>query len=181
MTRLNTARLLLRQWQDSDRDPWAKMCADPEVMRFLSSSRDRATSDAAIDRWQARITEQGWSFWAVQLTATGQFLGMTGLQVPAEPHPYLPCIEVGWRLAREHWGKGYASEAASRALRYAFEELRASEIIATAAKGNWRSRAVMRRIGMAGPEGEFLHPGVPPDNPLREHVLYRVNWAAWAG
>jgi RimJ/RimL family protein N-acetyltransferase len=175
MHRLETLRLLLRQWQDSDREPWAALCSDPEVMEFLSSPRDRATSDSAIDKWQARIDEQGWSFWALEIKASGAFIGMAGLQVPAEPHPYLPCIEIGWRLARAFWGQGYAAEAAKRVLQFAFEELRVQEVVASTAKHNLRSSAVMRRIGMSGPEATFIHPGVPEGSPLREHMLYRVS------
>lgn len=171
---LQTNRLLLRQWRESDREPWAALCADPEVMEFLSSARDRATSDAAIDRWQARIENQGWSFSAVELRESGVFIGMAGLQVPAPPHPYLPCVEVGWRLARASWGKGYATEAARRALRFAFEDLNLQEVVATTAQHNVRSSAVMERLGMSGPEGPFIHPGVPEGSALRHHVLYRL-------
>lgn len=179
MHRLETDRLALRQWKETDRDPWAALCTDSEVMEFLSSPRDRATSDAAIDKWRDRINEQGWSFWALELKTTGAFLGMAGLQIPAEPHPYLPCIEIGWRVARAHWGHGYASEAATNALRFAFEQLRAPEVIASTAQHNWRSSAVMRRIGMSGPEVTFIHPGVPEGSPLRVHVLYRISSKAF--
>lgn len=175
MHQLETDRLLLRQWQQADRKPWADLCANPEVMKFLSSPRDLATSDLAIDKWQGRICEHGWSFWALELKQTGVFIGMAGLQVPAEPHPYLPCIEVGWRLAKEQWGHGYASEAARCALRFAFDELRAQEVLASTAKDNSRSSAVMQRIGMSGPEATFIHPGVPEGSTLREHVLYRIS------
>ena len=97
MIELHTDRLILRRWRDVDREPWAALCADPEVMEFLSSSRDRDTSDAAIDRWHARNEQQGWSFWAVEIKGTGEFIGMAGLQVPADPHPYLPC-----KIGRAH-------------------------------------------------------------------------------
>ena len=171
---LQTERLLLRQWRESDREPWAELCADPEVMEFLSSARDRGTSDAAIDRWQARIEEQGWSFWALEVKASGALAGMAGLQVPAEPHPYLPCVEIGWRLAKRYWGLGYATEAARRVLRFAFEDLNLQEVVATTAEHNGRSSAVMSRLGMSGPEAHFTHPGVPEGSPLRRHVLYRL-------
>ena len=175
MPELNTDRLLLRQWRDTDREPWAALCADPEVMEFLSSNRDRATSDTAIDRWRERIKEQGWSFWAVEVKKTGDFIGMAGLQVPAEPHPYLPSTEIGWRLAREHWGQGYASEAARRVLSFAFAELKLQDVVASTAVGNKRSSAVMQRVGMSGPEAIFVHPGVPEGSHLRQHVLYRIS------
>jgi RimJ/RimL family protein N-acetyltransferase len=175
MRPLETERLFLRQWHESDREPWAALCADPEVMEYLSSPRDRQTSDSAIDRWTERIEKHGWSFLALETKATGSFIGMAGLQVPAEPHPYLPCTEIGWRLARSYWGQGYASEAAKRILQFAFEDLKLPEVIATTAKNNRRSSAVMERIGMSGPEATFLHPGVPVESPLREHILYRIS------
>ena len=180
MVELNTDRLLLRQWRDADRDPWAALCADSEVMQFLSSNRDRATSDTAIDRWRSRIDAQGWSFWAVEIKSTSEFIGMAGLQVPAEPHPCLPCTEIGWRLARAYWGQGYASEAATRILSFAFTDLKVHEVVASTAVGNKRSSAVMQRIGMSGPEATFVHPGVPEGSHLRQHVLYRITSASYA-
>ncbi len=177
---LVTSRLLLRQWRESDRDPFAALCADQRVMEFLSSARDQATSNAAIDRWSNRIQEVGWGFWALEHKATGTFLGFTGLQIPAESHPYLPCVEIGWRLAAEYWGHGYASESAKAVLRVAFENLGFPGVIATTAAGNQRSSAVMRRIGMLGPEATFQHPGVPEGNPLRTHILYRITREVWA-
>jgi RimJ/RimL family protein N-acetyltransferase len=179
MVELNTDRLLLRQWRDAGRDPWAALCADPEVMQFLSSSRDRATSDTAIDRWRSRIEKQGWSFWAIEIKSTGEFIGMAGLQVPAEPHPCLPCTEIGWRLARGYWGQGYASEAATRVLSFAFNDLKLHEVVASTAIGNKRSSAVMQRVGMSGPEATFVHPGVPEGSHLRQHVLYRITSASY--
>ena len=180
MAELNTNRLLLRQWRDTDREPWAALCADPEVMEFLTSSRDRATSDMAIDRWHARIEQQGWSFWAIEIKETGEFVGMAGLQVPADPHPYLPCTEIGWRLAKEYWRCGYASEAAGRVLDFAFTDLKLQAVVASTAVGNKRSSSVMQRIGMSGPATTFVHPGVPEGSPLRQHVLYRISSASHA-
>ena len=177
---LATARLLLRQWRQSDRDPFSALCADPKVMEFLSSARDRATSAAAIERWSNRIQEVGWGFWAIEHRGRGEFLGFAGLQVPAEGHPYLPCVEIGWRLAAEYWGHGYASESAQAVLRVAFAELALPEVIATTAAGNRRSSAVMHRIGMRGPEATFQHPGVSEGNPLRTHILYRITREQWA-
>ena len=181
MAELDTDHLLLRQWREADREPWAALCSDPEVMQFLSSNRDRATSDAAIDRWRSRIEEQGWSFWAVELKSTSEFIGMAGLQVPAAPHPCLPCTEIGWRLARAYWGQGYASEAARRVLSFAFTNLKLQDVVASTAVGNQRSSAVMQRIGMSGPEETFVHPGVPESRHLRRHVLYRITSASHAG
>jgi RimJ/RimL family protein N-acetyltransferase len=100
-----TERLWLRQWRAQDREPFAAMCADAEVMQFLSSARDAATTFAAIDKWRSLIDERGWGFWAIEIKHTAEFAGFVGLQIPAPGHPYLPCIEIGWRLARRQWGR----------------------------------------------------------------------------
>ncbi len=174
-----TERLQLRQWRDADREPFAELCADSRVMEFLTSDRDRAAADTAIDKWRSRIAEFGWGFWAVDLKRINAFIGFVGMQVPAEPHPFLPCVEIGWRLAAVHWGSGYATEAAKEVLRIAFEVLALQEVLASTAIGNRRSRAVMERLGMFGPEAIFEHPGVPADNLLRRHVLYRLTRKQW--
>jgi RimJ/RimL family protein N-acetyltransferase len=179
LIQLETDRLWLRQWRDEDREPFAALCADPTVMEFLSSSRDRATAYAAIDKWSVRLAERGWGFWAAELKETREFIGFVGLQVPATPHPFLPCVEIGWRLAAKHWGHGYATEGGRSALRVAFQMLELPEVIATTALGNSRSRAVMERLGMRGPETTFQHPGVPPDNSLRTHMLFRLSRNEW--
>jgi RimJ/RimL family protein N-acetyltransferase len=176
-----TDRIWLRQWRPEDREPFAELCADPEVMEFLSGRRDSATAFAAIDKWSALISERGWGFWAIEVKQTSEFIGFVGLQVPAEGHPFLPCVEIGWRLARQHWGRGYATEGARESLRVAFELLELPAIIATTALGNTRSRMVMERLGMKGPETTFQHPGVPIDNPLRTHMLFRLSQKEWTG
>jgi RimJ/RimL family protein N-acetyltransferase len=148
-------------------------------MEFLSSPRDRATTLAAIDNWSGLIAERGWGFWAVELKQTKEFAGFVGLQIPAEGHPFLPCVEIGWRLGAKYWGRGYATEGARRVLRVAFEELNLPEVIATTALGNLRSRAVMERLNMRGPETQFQHPRVPIDSPLRTHMLFRISQEGW--
>ena len=178
LNRLKTERLTLRQWKDSDRPPFAALCADAEVMKFLSIL-DRKTADGRIDKWSKLIAERGWGFWAIELTSDQQFLGFAGLQVPAANHPFMPCVEIGWRLARPHWGHGYATEAAKQVLRIAFGSLKLPELIATTAVGNLRSSKVMERIGMVGPETVFWFPDVPKENPLGQHVLYRVSRDKW--
>jgi RimJ/RimL family protein N-acetyltransferase len=174
-----TERLWLRQWRAEDREPFAAICADAEVMEFLSGARDAATAFAAIDRWSSLINERGWGFWAIEIKHTEEFAGFVGLQVPAPGHPYLPCVEIGWRLARKHWGNGYATEGAREALNVAFGPLGCAEIIATTALANRRSRSVMERLGMRGPEAVFEHPGVPLGNTLRRHMLFRLSRQEW--
>lgn len=180
-TEFRTERLTLRQWKESDRAPFAAICTDREVMEFLVSSvLDRQTADLRIDKWSQLIEKHGWGFWAVELTQDRGFLGFAGLQVPDDQHPYMPCVEIGWRFARARWGNGYATEAAKEVLRIAFEILRLSEVIATTAAHNLRSSAVMQRIGMHGPEALFRFLDVPRENPLGDHVLYRITREQWS-
>jgi RimJ/RimL family protein N-acetyltransferase len=177
---LSSPRLLLRQWNSADYHPFAALCADPEVMQFfISSVIDSATAHAKIDKWSRLLAINGWGFWALESKTDREFVGFAGLQVPAQDHPYMPCVEIGWRLARKFWGRGYATEAARTVLDYAFENLSMIDVIATTAVGNTRSNAVMERLGMHGPEATFQFPGVPASNPLGTCVLYRVSRQQW--
>jgi len=175
-----TPRLLLRQWRESDREPFAAMNADPAVMEFFPSLQDRARSDASIDVWQGELATRGWSNWAAELIESGHFIGCVGLAVPRRVLPFTPCVEVGWRLARAFWGKGLATEAARGALRVGFGQLLLPEIVSFTAIGNRRSRAVMERIGMRNANQDFEHPGVPEGHPLRLHCLYRIDRSQWS-
>lgn len=169
-----TERLLLRKWHESDRAPFAAMNADPAVMEFFPSLQSRATSDASIDHWIEQLALRGWSNWAVELRDSGVFIGFVGLSVPRRVLPFSPCVEIGWRLAREHWGVGYATEGARAALAVGFEQLALDEIVSFTALPNRRSRAVMERIGMHNAHADFEHPAVPEGHPLRMHCLYRI-------
>jgi len=176
---LETPRLLLRQWRDQDREPFAAMNADPAVMEYFPTLQGRTASDSSIDAWMSQFATNGWSNWAVEVRASGEFIGFVGLSVPRRALPFSPCVEVGWRLARAHWGHGYATEAARTALRVGFERLALPEIVSFTAVGNQRSRAVMERIGMRNANQDFEHPGVPEGHPLRLHCLYRVSRVEW--
>ena len=176
---LTTPRLRLRPWRDADRAPFARLNADAEVMRHFPNLLSRDDSDAMVDRVMAVFAERGWGNWAVEVAATGTFIGFTGLSVPRHVLPFSPCVEVGWRLARAAWGHGYASEAARAALRFGFEVLQLPEIVSFTALGNLRSRAVMERIGMHDAHADFDHPALPDGHPLRRHCLYRIERAAW--
>ncbi|MFV0422881.1 GNAT family N-acetyltransferase [Oleidesulfovibrio sp.] len=173
-----TPRLILRQWRTEDYKPFAMLNADPEVMEFFPATLPRAASDAMADRCHQLIHERGWGFWAVEERQTGDFVGLTGLHTPGSELPFTPCIEVGWRLARYHWHKGYATEAAAAALHVAFNKLQLQEVVSFTAVLNVRSQAVMQRLSMefAGP---FEHPDLPPQHPLRPHVLYTISPAVW--
>ena len=176
-----TPRLLLRRWRREDREPFAALNADPEVMRHFRAPLDRAASDAFVDRIEASFDELGYGLWAVEVVADGRFIGFTGLARHTFPAPFTPCVEVGWRLARDAWGHGYATEAARAALDVGFGELRLAEIVSMTAASNVRSQAVMRRLGMTRDAADdFAHPSLPEDHPLRPHVLYRISRARWA-
>jgi RimJ/RimL family protein N-acetyltransferase len=170
-----TERLLLRRWKDEDRVPFAALNADPAVMEHFPARLTRAESDAFVDRNIAQHDEQGWGLWALELRATGAFIGYTGLAVPRFEAHFTPAVEVGWRLARDAWGHGYASEAARAAVAVGFDEVGFDEIVSFTATGNVRSMRVMERIGMThDPADDFDHPALPEGSPLRRHVLYRL-------
>jgi RimJ/RimL family protein N-acetyltransferase len=178
--RIRTERLLLREWRDSDRAPYAALNADPEVVEHLGGALDRAASDAMIERIVARWAADGHGLWAVERLDDGTFIGFVGLAAPAFEASFTPCIEVGWRLAREAWGHGFATEAAREALRFGFETLGLDEIVSFTVPANGRSRAVMERLGMIrDPADDFDHPNRPPGDPLRRHVLYRLSRERW--
>ena len=171
----DTERLYLRQWYAADREPFAALNADPKVMEFYPAPLDRAASDAMANRCQSLIAERGWGCWAVETKKTQEFIGFVGLHIPAPELPCSPCVEVGWRLARQHWHKGYATEAARGALRVGFEILGLSEIVSFTSVHNLRSRAVMQRLGMREAAETFEHPNVPMGSVLRQHCLYRLS------
>lgn len=173
MAELTSPRLVLRHWRGSDLEPWVAMNADPRVREFFPGLATREQSAATMARCLAGLDQRGWGWWAVEVAATGEFIGMTGLS-PVEANMPFGGVEVGWRLRRDAWGNGYATEAARACLAYGFDTLGLPEIVALTAVGNLRSQAVMRRIGMTrDPDGDFDHPNVP-DGPVRRHALFRI-------
>lgn len=177
---LTTTRLELRPWRDSDREPFAMLNADPEVMRFMPHRLERAASDALLDALQQAIAARGWGAWAVARRDDGEFLGYVGLATVSFSAPFTPCLEVLWRLKRSSWGQGYATEGARRCLAFAFETLAAQDVHAFTVPANLRSRAVMQRLGMRHlADGDFEHPRLPVGHPLRPHVLYRISREEW--
>lgn len=170
-----TERLLLREWRDDDLAPFAALNADPEVMRWFVSPLSRDESDALVGRMRVAFAEHGYGLWAVEVKATGAFIGFTGLMWQTFPAPFTPALEVGWRLARDAWGHGYATEAARVALSVGFDEAGVDEIVSMTAVQNVRSQAVMERLGMTrDPADDFEHPHVPDGHPVKRHVLYRI-------
>jgi RimJ/RimL family protein N-acetyltransferase len=176
---VRTPRLLLRQWRDSDREPYASLSSDRQVMRFFPGTQSREVSDRNIDVWQAEMVERGWSNWAVEVVESGFFAGFIGLSVPKRALPFMPCVEVGYRLAREYWGQGYATEGAQAALDVGFKKLGLEEIVSFTAIVNLPSQAVMQRIGMINANEDFDHPALPEGSELRRHCLYRTSRERW--
>jgi RimJ/RimL family protein N-acetyltransferase len=173
---IRTNRLHLRLWRDDDLPIFAALNADPRVMEFFPKPLDRTESDALASRIRDNLSHRGFGQWAVEIPRVAEIIGFVGLSVPQFEAHFTPCVEIGWRLAREYWGLGYASEAARAALDFGFRTLALDQIVSFTASANWRSRRVMERIGMAGtPADDFDHPALPEGHPLRRHVLYRVN------
>ena len=170
---LATERLRLRPWRESDLAPFAAMNADPRVMENLLRPLTRAESDAMAARANERIAQQGWGLWAVEVVEDERFVGFAGLAVPAWHAHFTPCVEVGWRLAREAWGHGYATEAARAVIGHGLGAAGLAQIVSFTALVNTRSIAVMERLGMRR-DGEFDHPLVAEGHRLRRHVLYRI-------
>lgn len=170
-----TERLILRDWQDADREPFSRMNADPRVMEFLPSLLTRKESDALVDRIESHFRERGFGLCAVELRQDRKFLGYVGLAVPRFRAIVTPCVEIGWRLSAESWGRGLATEAAREVVRYAFENLGLGALVSFTVPGNWRSRRVMEKLGMIhNPSEDFDHPNFPEEHPMRRHVLYRL-------
>lgn len=177
---IETDRLRLRGWRPEDLAPFAEVNADPEVMRHLSGRLSRRESDLHVARFIVKWQEEprfGW--WALE-TRDGTFLGMVGLAWPDFETPPAPCVEIGWRLARQAWGRGYATEAANAALAHGFGVVGLEEVLSFTVAQNRRSRAVMDRVGLTEVEaGAFDHPLVAPESQLQRHLLYRLTRAEW--
>ena len=176
---LETERLRLLAWQERHIAPFAAMNADPEVMRFFASTLDEGQTRAGVEIWRAQFAERGWSNWAVELAESGEFIGFIGLSIPRRQLPFSPCVEVGWRLARRFWGRGYASEGARASIDAGFGRLGLLEIVSFTSLINAPSRAVMHRIGMHDTGRDFDHPAVPEGSPLRRHCLYAITRDEW--
>jgi len=167
---LTTSRLLLRQWRDDDLEGWAALNADPAVREFFDGVLTREQARASMTHFRDELAARGWGWWAIEVRETGRLAGMAGLD-PVDEEVPVGGVEMGWRLARWAWGRGYATEAARAVAAYGFQTLRLPEILAIAAVGNVRSHAVMKKLGMVF-DREFDNPAEPP--PIRRSVLYRL-------
>ncbi len=172
---IETVRLLLRRWRDDDLPAFAALNSDPRVMEFFPKPLDRAESDARAAQIRECFDRDGYGLWAVEVRGVADFIGFVGLWAPTYEAHFTPCVEVGWRLACDHWGQGYATEAARASLDFGFRQLGLVEIVSLTVPANRRSSQVMERIGMTrSPLDDFDHPSLPEGHPLRRHVLYRA-------
>jgi RimJ/RimL family protein N-acetyltransferase len=173
---LATERLLLRRWRAADAEPFARLNADPLVMEHFPATLSQAESDELIERMERSFREHGFGAWAVEVLGSVALAGFVGLWPQnSELLPFAPAIEIGWRLGRDCWGQGIATEAATAALEFGFGELGLDEVVSFTTVANNRSRAVMERLGMQrDPAEDFLHPGIAPGDRLAPHVLYRL-------
>lgn len=172
---LETERLLMRTWTDQDIDPMVVIDQDPKVCEFLPAIGTRESTEATVRKIMQHYTQHGFSLYAVELKATGKFIGWTGLAIPSFEAHFTPAVEIGWRLASHYWNQGYASEAARAVLHYAFTVLNLKEIVSFTAVNNKASRRVMEKIGLHhDPNDDFDHPKLEKNHPLSRHVLYRL-------
>lgn len=176
---LKTDRLLLRQWTEDDFLPFAELCSDKEVMEYFPKLQAQEESYKIGEKILSLINERGWGFWAVDIPDQHKFIGFVGLHIPTNKMPFSPCVEIGWRLSKKHWGKGYATEAAKEVLKFAFETLNLNEVVSFTTLANNRSKSVMQKIGMRDSAQNFMHPDIEVSHPLCEHVLYKISKSEW--
>ncbi len=180
---ITTERLILRQWQPSDLPLFAQLNADPRVREYFPGLLSRQESDASVKLFSDHIQRCGWGFWAASLIQTDEFIGFIGLEdvyFSAPFNKFNPAVQIGWRLAFDHWGKGYATEGAKAALKYGFNILNLEEIVSFTPVQNMRSQNVMKKIGMHHkPKDDFDHPKLSTGHPLSRHVLYRLAKKEW--
>ena len=179
---VTTERLILRHWRESDREPFARLNADPRVMEFMPHVLLKQESDALADRIETHFQQHGFGLCAVELRCGGDaFIGFIGLNVPSFNAAFTPCVEVGWRLAADYWNQGLATEGAREIVGYGFDVLGLEELVSFTVPANVKSRRVMEKLRMTHePSDDFDHPRLPAEHPLRRHVLYRLSRSTWS-
>ena len=176
MQTLTTGRLILRRWRETDREPFQALNTDPRAMEFFPFTLTPRESDQAIARIEQHFDRHGFSLYAAELIETQTFIGFVGISIPMFDAPFMPAVEIGWRLAHDYWGRGLATEGARAVVHHAFETLKLPGLVSFTVPANLRSRRVMESIGMAHDSaGDFDHPRLPQGHPLRRHVLYRLH------
>lgn len=177
---LETNRLRLRRWCARDVEPFAALNADPNVMRHFPAPLTLDQTKNFIAAVEAHFEFEDFGLFATELKETGEMIGFVGLSIPRFRAHFMPCVEIGWRLAHKHWGNGYAPEAAEEVLRDAFERVKLENLVSFTATSNTNSMRVMEKIGMVrDPAEDFEHPSLEEDHPLRRHVLYRLSREQW--
>jgi ribosomal-protein-alanine N-acetyltransferase len=172
---IRTERLTLRRWSPEDLEPFAALNADPRVMEYFPALMTRPESDSLVQRIEQHFERHGFGLWALEESSSSRFTGFVGLMIPSFEASFMPCVEVGWRIAAEFWGRGYAPEAARAAVAFAFEQLGLTEVVAFTATLNARSRRVMEKIGMSHDSTrDFDHPKLPRGHALERHVFYQI-------
>jgi RimJ/RimL family protein N-acetyltransferase len=175
MKEIETERLILREWQDRDLDVFSRINQDPKVLEFLPAPLNLEETAAWIDRIKKHFSLHGFGLWAAELKSTGKLIGYVGLSIPSFEAHFTPCVEIGWRLGSEHWGYGYATEAAKAVLKVGFDKFGLDEIVSFTVPTNERSIHVMEKIGMKRDfGGDFSHPKLPKDHLLSAHVLFKI-------
>jgi RimJ/RimL family protein N-acetyltransferase len=173
---IETDRLILRKWEKNDLEPFSSLNSCKHVSEFLPKPLNKEESDALAKEIMARFEKHGFGLFAVEKKDTAEFIGFNGLNIPGFNAPFMPAIEIGWRLSYENWGKGLATEAARAIINYAFTQLNLYEIVSFTVPANRRSRSVMEKIGMTyNQQDDFNHPNLSDDDPLKRHVLYRLS------
>ena len=177
---LNTDRLILRPWQAQDRAPFTAINRDPAVMQFMPALLSAEESNAFVDRIETHFNQHGFGLWAAQLRNSDQFIGYIGLAVPRFHAPFIPAVEIGWRLASEFWRRGLATEGARTVVEHAFSVLQLTALVSFTVPTNLPSRRVMEKLDMTrDPADDFDHPFLEEGHPLCRHVLYRLSCAQW--
>jgi ribosomal-protein-alanine N-acetyltransferase len=174
-----TDRLILRQWKETDYPLFAKMNANIVVMEFFPDVLSEEESNSLVDKFASLISEYGWGCWAVEIKNTSEFIGFVGLHNTTYEIPKAPFVEVGWRLDKKFWSKGFAREAAEAAIDFAFNSLNLNEVYSFTSLLNKRSIALMKRLNMNDTLNNFKHPKIPEDHILTEHVLYKIKEEDW--
>ena len=176
---IETQRLLMRQWNESDLKPFAEMNSDKEVMEYFPGVLTEKESNELATRIIHLINKRGWGLWAIELKKQNIFIGFVGLHKPEIELPFAPCTEIGWRLSKHHWGHGDATEAAKASLKFGFQTLRLDEIVSFTSIVNKRSQSVMKKLNMVNTGSNFQHPSIPSGSHLKEHVLFKINKKQW--
>lgn len=176
---IKTERLFLRQWCKDDLADFSLLNSDPKVMKYLPKILSRKESNNLADKIINLISENGWGFWAIEKINDNSFIGFVGLHEPKYDLPVKPCVEIGWRLAREYWGNGYATEAGNAALEFAFKTLNLDNIYSFTSVANVKSQSVMERLNLVNQSVNFNHPSIPEGNQYSEHVLYKISKETW--